>query len=72
MSAVGSILETFDPTFRFISNKQKKEKKERKKDRRQRAELKKRLDAKQNREGRSLLSGGDNFDARPDSGSLLG
>ena len=72
MSAVTSILETFDPVFNKISTKQKKDKKEKKKNRRDRKEEKERGDFLQNQQGRTLLGrSGGAFTGRPESTATI-
>lgn len=72
MSAVTSILETFDPVFNKISNDKKKQKKENKKNRRKRKEETARNDFLQNEQGRTLLGrGGGAFAGRPESTATI-
>ncbi len=72
MSDVVSILETFDPVFRKISEREKKKKKNEKQNRRDNREQRIRNDQLQNAQGRSLLGGGGAFTGRPGSITTLG
>ncbi len=72
MSQVVSILETFDPVFRKISERDKQKKKNEKQNKRDNKEQKERNDFLQNQQGRTLLGRtGGAFAGRPESTATI-